>query len=504
MNKYTYFKILSVMLVSSLYVGCSDSFLELDNPNGITDQTFWQTEKDLESGLATVYKALSENSDGSYYQRTNPQLVEGRTENFTVATDVVGRYNIGTFISTMSDWQIATLYNWCYRGIFRANQVIHYSNQIKNIDENKKNQFVAEAKFLRALNYFNLANEWGAVPIVTTLAESSDDYFKPKSPIEEVWQQVATDLQEAAPHLPISYPADQAGRITNGAAIAFLGKAYLYQEKWDQAITEFEKLVLNEAKYGYDLMEDYAHNFDGLHENNKESIFEIQYSRLRPDVWGGKGATSTVIAQEIAGPKIGWQEIRPTKTLLEAFLKEKTAEGDFDPRATATIVWNYPGAMYYQKPFLELYADTAVWTKKYQNWWNENEGDYRSALNEHVMRYADVLLMLAEAYTMKGDVAKAAPLVQRIRNRAKLVNKESEMKAWTKEVMMKEIQHQRNLEFVREMLHWFDLRRWGLLEETLRLSKVEGWQNYSPKFQYYPIPESELNNNPALTQNDPW
>jgi hypothetical protein len=118
------------------------------------------------------------------------------------------------------------------------------------------------------------------------------------------------------------------------------------------------------------------------------------------------------------------------------------------------------------------------------------------------MRYADVLLMLAEAKTMQGKVSEAIPLVKRIRDRAKL--NDFSMAGWSKDQMMTEIMHQRNVEFAREGLHFFDLRRWGTLETVIKASHVGGYQLFTPKFSYYPIPQSELNNNPNMTQNSPW
>ncbi len=185
-------------------------------------------------------------------------------------------------------------------------------------------------------------------------------------------------------------------------------------------------------------------------------------------------------------------------------LQETTEGGDFDPRATATLAWNYPGCVFYQNGFDTTYESDAVWLRKNQNWWNTNEGDWKSELNEKGMRYSDVLLMLAEAYTMDGKISDAAPLVQRIRSRADLVDKETEMSGWNTNQMMDEIMHQRNVEFAREGLHFYDLRRWNKLEEVIKASQVEGYLNYTSKYEYYPIPESELENNPNMSQNGSW
>jgi len=508
-------RIINIFLTLSatflLLAGCED-FLTLDDPNRTTVVNFWNSEKDLEQGIAAVYKMLSEESDGSYYMRTNPQLVEGRSDNYTVSTDVIGRYEIGSYVNTISSNNSYQVWRAQYRGIFRANQVLYYAPGMEKVDAGKRNTMIAEAKFLRGLYYFHLVNEFGSVPIRSNLAETKEDYFVERSPVEDIWKQILTDWDEAEPVLPVKWDAAYAGRATRGAAIAFKGRAYLYQKEWNKAIAEYEKLVNNEATYGYALMEDYFHLWDGKHRNCKESIFEVQYSRNQGEVWGGRLATSTVYAQECAGGGLvgGWEEIIPTQYMLKNFTKELTVDGDFDPRALATIAWDYPGCIYYQRPFAELYegaigrGENPIKNRKNCNHWNLNEGDWRSDLNEIPMRYADVLLSLAEAYTMTGQVGKAVPLVNRIRSRANLVDKTDEMNGWNQDQMMEEIRHQRNVELNREYVRFFDLRRWGILEQIIKDSQKLGWNNFRPRYEYYPIPEIELNANHLITQNPAW
>jgi starch-binding outer membrane protein, SusD/RagB family len=487
---------------------CSESFLDLENPNKITSSTYWKTEADLEAGVASAYNSLVDDYNG-YWGVVALELKEGRTENFQIRNDVRGRFDVSTYQNTISTGETSNFYKGCYTGIFRCNQVIHFADQVEGISDQKKTELLAEAHFIRGIQYFVLAIDFGSVPIITDLAESKDDYFKEKSTLEQVWAQAISDLETAKAGLPVSWPEDQVGRATKGAAIGFLGRVHLYRKEWIQAISELGELVNNESQYGYGLMDNFADNFVLEHENNKESVFELQYSfEGGPDIWTSNPANksrSTFIAQECAPGEVGgWFELLPTQVLLDAMLEEKTEGGDFDPRATATLAWNYPGCVFYQRGFDTTYESGAIWLRKNQNWWNANEGDWKSELNEKGMRYSDVLLMLAEAYTMDGKISNAAPLVQRVRTRAKLVDKETEMSGWNASQMMEEIMHQRNVEFAREGLRFYDLRRWGKLEETIKASKVEGYMNYTSKYEYYPIPESELENNPNIFQNDSW
>ncbi|WP_035672862.1 RagB/SusD family nutrient uptake outer membrane protein [Flavobacterium sp. 83] len=491
----------------ALFSSCSDN-LELQNPSKVTTGSFWQTPEDLESGLATVYNVLVDNNNAGYWEIQAMQLKENRTENFVARNDVPGRYAVSSYKNTPSTSETTGMYKAMYIGIFRANQVINYAPQIKNIDETKRAQIVAEATFLRGLNYFNLVNEFGSVPIFTDLVKESADYFKEKSTEEEVWKQVIADFQAAATSpLPEIYPSALKGRVTKNTAIAYLGKSYLYLKDWAKAEEQFSKLVNNESANGFGLLDDYAQLFDGKHENSKESVFEIQFSRQGgATIWGGNPSErtrATTMAQELAPGEVGgWFELLPTKVLLDAMTKEKTADNNFDPRALATLAWNYPGSTYYNSDFATKFGANAIWIRKNQNWWNNDEGDWKSELNEYAMRYADVLLMLAEAKTMQGKVAEAIPLVKRIRDRAKLAA--ITMTGWNQTQMMDEIMHQRNIEFAREGIHWYDLRRWGTLEKVIKASQVGGYLNYSAKYNYFPIPESELNNNPKMTQNANW
>lgn len=487
---------------------CSDSFLKLDNPNKITTDNYWKTADELESAVATIYSVMIDDYQG-HYGTCNWELLEGKTENFSIRNDVRARYEISTFLNTASNGYASDLYKGCYVDIFRANQVIQ-SGGAMTIDDAVKNPLVAEAKFLRGLNYFFLATDFGSVPIITTVAASSSDYFTAKSPLEDVWQQAISDLEYAKNNLPAKWSSDKKGRATSGAAAAFLGRVYLYRGEYDKALSVLKSIVDNESIYGYGLQPNYAELFDGNHENGIEGVFEIQYSLSGgTSIWTSDPASrtrATFVAQECAPGEVGgWFELLATKVLRDSFLVEPAVDGGFDPRATATIAWDYPGCVYYTKNFNTTWPGQ-VWLRKNQNWWNANEGDWRSALNEYGMRYADVLLMLAEANTMGTtlDINSAAELVNRIRVRATLPDELTAMKAYSKDQMMAEIRHQRNLEFAREGLHFYDLKRWGLLQSTITNVQKLGYQNYSSKFDYYPIPENELNNNPKITQNDPW
>lgn len=498
-----------ILLLIFLISACAEE-LEQVNPNVLTEETFWQDEQDVLAGLAATYKNFRHPS-GGYWGVRGVQLSNGRGDDIFIRNDVRGLYQLSTFTNTPTTPEPSGLFFGFYMGIFRANQVIKNTPKA-DIPEEKKEEFVAEAKFLRALNYFNLAINFGDVPIITAVPENREDYFKAPSPEDSVWMQVRRDLQDAKEALPVSYPPEWVGRATKGAAIGYLGKAYLYIGKWSEAEDEFKLLVdasgNAQAPFNYDLLSNYEDNFLKEHDNNKESLFEI----LLQDVGGNNPwavdnadeALGVTTAQSFAPPEVsGWFGTFPTNKIFEEFQKEKTIEGDFDPRMYASIVWDYPGAMYYNRPISEFkfqFGKKAMF-RKYQNWRNDNEGVFISEINEKALRFADILLMYAEALTMQGKVTEAYPLVNRIRQRANLANLPN---GYSQDQMMDEIRHQRMIEFFREGLRFYDLKRWGLLEQEIANSDKEGREFFEPKHAYFPIPQNELNANPKMEQNRAW
>ncbi|AVR46990.1 RagB/SusD family nutrient uptake outer membrane protein [Christiangramia fulva] len=505
MKNYIYILFLAITLN-----GCTDD-LEQVNPNVITKESFWENESDVLSGLAATYKVLRDVNNG-YWGVRGIELTNGRGDDFFIRNDVRALYQLSTFTNDPTTGTPASMFAGFYTGIFRANQVIKNTPDA-DISEEKKAQLIAEAKFLRALNYFHLAINFGDVPIITHVPETREDYFVAKSPETEVWTQVENDLKEAKSNLPVNYPPEWVGRATKGAAIGYLGKAYLYQEKWPEAETEFALLAKPDgspkAPFNYDLLENYGDNFIAEYDNNKESLFGIQNQNVGgTNPWAGENANESqgvTTAQEFAPTEVGgWFEAFPTNKMFQEFQKEKTINGDFDPRMYASIVWDYPGATFYNKPFsdftLQFGFNSLI--KKYQNYQDDNEGIWISNINEKGLRFADILLMYAEALTMQGKVSEAYPLVNRIRNRANLPDLQEGL---SQEAFMAEIRHQRMVEFFREGLRFYDLKRWGLLEEEIMNSDKVGKEFFDlAKNEFFPIPQNELNTNPKMDQNPNW
>lgn len=504
----TYIFIL-IVLLSATY-GCNDELNQI-NPNVVTQENFWKTEDDVLSGLAATYKVLRDINNG-YWGVRGVELTNGRGDDFFIRNDVKALYELSTFTNSTSTETPGNIFTGCYTGIFRANQILDNIEGVEGISQEQKDTYIAEAKFLRALNYFHLVINFESVPIFTTVPQAREEYFVANSPESEVWGQVESDFKDAIAGLPVTHPEQWVGRATKGAATGYLGKAYLYQEKWEDAVNEFDALAtptgMPKDPYNYDLLADFEDNFIAENDNNVESLFEIQNQNVGgSDPWAGENADESqgvTTAQEFAPAEVaGWFEAFPTEKIFNEFQKEKTEDGDFDPRMYATLVWDYPGAMYYNRPFseFELQFGYSSMIRKYQNWRDNNEGIYISEINEKALRFADVLLMYAEALTMLGNPGEAAPLVNRIRNRANL----PDISGLGQTAMMDEIRHQRMIEFFREGFRFYDLKRWGLIGQEIENSDKVGKEFLTlPRHEYFPIPQGEINTNPEIEQNPDW
>jgi hypothetical protein len=284
----------------------------------------------------------------------------------------------------------------------------------------------------------------------------------------------------------------------------------------DYANAESTLVQLTSSPFSYQLMTNYGDNFLPTKENNQESLFEIQLGDVGgTNPWAGENANEAIgvtTAQEFAPAEVsGWFEVSPTDKLFNEFQLEKTTANDFDPRMYATLAWDYPGSVFYTQPFsnFALVFGYKSMFKKYQNYLQTNEltgasgvSDYTSSINERALRYDDVLLMIAEAVTMQSRPADAYAYVNQIRARALL----SPLAAGsTEDQMMAEIRHQRMIEFAREGQRFYDLKRWGLLQQEISNSDKIGKQFYvAGKHDLFPIPQSEMDANPLMKQNPLW
>jgi tetratricopeptide (TPR) repeat protein len=519
-NIYTYITIffsLSVVMTSCV----NDEDLEQADPNVETAASFWKTDDDALRGVNAAYGSLL--TDGTY-MRSTPLLLDLKGDDTRSNSPWGSMANVGRFNSNVTD---AAIYGWAYetyyQGIYRANQVLTNVPNINFTDEGLKNRILGQAYFLRGLFLFHAVNMFKKVPVPTTLAT-----FYPQKSEAEGWAQVIEDFKAAAELLPKSYDevsgvdagAAGKGRATKGAALGYLGKAYLFTKDFPNAKITFKQVIDLGV---YSLVANYRDNFTATNENNSESLFEVQFSREAGGVdlgWGGAPATGwgKTSARAITyGPRgFGFTDVQPTFALFNEFQLEKTVSNQVDPRLDATIFYNKPGGMQlYGKDFATQYAANPgdlndLFCRKYQNSDGNfaDEFDWRSGINERLLRYADILLMYAECLNETGDTPGAYTYIQMVRDRVNLPNLATVKPNMSQTQMKEQIGHERFLEFALEGHRFDDIRRWGWLQDEAKLAWLKSrdveFNSYVPGREFFPIPQLEKDNNPGTEQNDSY
>lgn len=347
----------------------------------------------------------------------------------------------------------------------------------------------AEAMAIRAFCYFELRRDYGEVPIVTNKVVNPGDAVKPKSTIAQVDNQIISDLTFAKENLPITWPAHP-GRATKGFAKTLLGKLYLYQQNWTLALAEFNDVM----GYGYALNNSYSDIFLQSGDNSSESIFEVQFLRLAGvnysnNYWESQGVRGTSTWD------LGWGFNVPTTNLISAY---ETG----DPRLAATVLYSGQSDGYGNILPTSPPLDQPYWNKKAYTLpseratFGENKNHWS---NIKLIRYADVLLMAAEAANESGQTSLATSLVNQVRARARAGNSSvlPDVTSSDQATVRNAIKHERRIELAMEGERFYDLVRWG------DASTVLGGLGYLPKNAYYPIPLTAIDQSGGVLIQNP-
>ena len=502
-----------------LSFGCNeDEFLELTNPNAITTDTFWQSERQFNSGLTTVYGALQFQTISGGLQVHEMILGDiGGTESW---------YRPFTFRNltyTDNTYYVTDKWDQLYIGIFRANQVIQF---IETADPeiftgDSKMQIEAQARCLRAFFYFQLVHTYGGAVLHTQVIEDNADFHKPFSSMEEVTNNlIIPDLEFAKENLPPTWSGKDLGRVTWGTATSLLGKVYLFDERWAEAAAEFKEVIDSGI---YELMPDIMDNFTHFNEFNAESIFEVSYSQeLNPGANGDfvddtpfiSGAEASNMATEFGQLNYGaFNTLLPTYYLHELFTNDEVDpdnsvnDGNLQSkRLSASICPRNGETMFYNLPIGERGGwgfGQSSYIKKYTNWYHADAEDTnrRSGINFRHIRLADVYLMYAEAVLeASGDVETAIDYIDLVRSRAGVITLRQYMEDLggqfpqmhiSKEVngnfplvepsvesVMTHLRRvERPLELCFEGHRWKDLVRWGIVDDVFQqLRSEEVWR----------------------------
>lgn len=485
-------------------LGCEKDLLDQSNPNTLTPDIFWQTEADATAAIIGAYSPMS----NVFYHGRIWYIVElNRSDEIANPGGIGG--GLSLFNANPSDGNYANAFAEPWKAIFRANLILQNVPNIE-MDATYKDNILGEAYFLRAINYFLLVNHFRNVPLVTEPAGSLAETQQGPADPNLVWAQIKADFTAAIPLLPTSWDDTNKGRIIKGAASAFLGKTHLYLEEWGEAASEFNRLI--GGTYGtFDLMPDYGDNFRESTENNMESLFEIQFDNT--GAWSAGWGADVPSTARFSSFDRDWSNYWINPFVLDLFLKETTNGGDIDPRAYETIVWDYPDAEYFDGRLfserfateLANYADNPTTVRRpvrAAKYIEPFSGEAAAAFftngnNKRIMRLADVLLMHAEAENeANGPTDDAYASINRVRARVDMPDIPDGL---SKEDFRQRVRDERVLELCNESQRPLDLQRWGMIpsrfvDNPLLRNQVV---NYVPGREYFPIPQLEIDTNPA-------
>lgn len=469
-NKYIAVTFLGLALSS-----CSDSFVQEDPDFVIDSESFFNSESDFQEALIGSYDLLQ----ATY---VNVMIGEMASDNTLAggesAVDVPGFQEIDDMRHTPVNQQLRDIWNWMYAGINRTNFMMEFKDKV---DFPNKNEILAQNRFLRAYYHFELVKFFGDIPLsedkrIQFGQETSID----RAPKSEVFDLIERDLRFAADNLP--YTQAEKGRITKGAALALLGKALLFQNKFGEASTVLEE-VINDGPY--DLVTDYNSIFESVGENNIESVFEIQYSDLEGAGFGclqcseGNVAVGFNGVRNYSGPLFdsGFSFNVPTQEAFDAY-------DPADIRRDVAILNINTWAEQTGATFVEGFEHTGFYNRKYiarQGDLNTGDANLTNPNNYRSIRFADVLLMAAEAFNRSGSGDEKARLyLNRVRHRAELSDITLSGSALTQAIW-----DERRLELMGEGHRFFDLVRTGEAA-----SKIPGFN--AGKHELFPIPSIEI------------
>ena len=403
-----------------------------------------------------------------------------------------------------------------YRGIARVNAVIKNVEIISEdlVSLETKQELLGQAYFLRGLMYFNLAVYFEEAPLITE-PQTLENAYIPKNTYAEITAQIVEDLKSAVDYLPPTQPNDLYGYATKGAALGLFARVQLYNKQYNG---QFGVLALTEQAMGlgYSLHPNYGELFTPENEKSNEIVFSIRFLR------GDDTSNGEIFSGTFAGsPKV---DQRPMPNLANDYyctdglpitsspLFNPTAERENrDPRATATIY--FTGDQFFVNPdrFLSN-SPTRYGMRKYIRNSADAEGNREFAEGSqdfYVIRYADILLMRAEALAETGDVSGATAMVNLVRDRVGMPLVEDVEGTVNQQQMIQIVRHERRVELALEGLRFMDLKRWGTVEEAFNRASSDPVGPYNPvyrggKSEVFPIPQSEIDVNPNLVQHPDW
>jgi starch-binding outer membrane protein, SusD/RagB family len=491
-----------LLLVIIFFTQCKKSLLvETPTIPIVTIDNYYKTEAEIVTAVNAVYTPLSAIYSGSAWH-LGDIMSDDADLGGGGGGDGAETAELDNFSMTSFNPIVQIMWAQCYFGILRSNLVVERTPLVAVMNPAIRSRSIGEAKFLRALYYFHLVRLYGDVPLYTNAITANESYVIPRSPKAQVYAQIITDLKSAETLLPNTTTGDDKGRATAGAAKGLLASVYLTLGDKVNAAAKAKEIIDNAATYGYGLWTDYADNFKLTTENGKESLFEVQYRSGGGtfSIYGAGTGINTFYGPRFQGvvPEGGYGFTVPTRNFVDQYEKTGATYNTIIDKRRNRSIW-IPGDTYgtYVQPTSLVGSPFGFNTKKYFISVDDPLGDagqWRSALNVPIMRFAEVLLIHAEA----AGPSVGKPSVDLVRARAGLAPMPAGLSdaAWL-DAMYKE----RRLELGFEMHRWYDLLRHPNANYFITTMTAAGKTNISAKHRYMPIPQGERDKNANLTQN---
>ena len=477
---------IALTLAALGFSGCAEEVFDRKPKVVITQENFFQTEEHAVLATNAVYNMLRswEVHVFSYIGLTD--IASDDADKGSFPADAFFLQELDDFTHTPSNLAPQTVWGGYYTGIYRANLALDNIPDIE-MDANLKTRLMGECKFLRAYFYFNLVRWFGDIPLITRTL-GADEFLQERRPVAEVYAQIEQDLLDAIAGLPAKYASADLGRATKGAAQALLAKVYLTEKDY----VNTEKYALDVINSGlYALYPDYGKLFQPIGENSSESIFEVQAAAFEA---GGGGSQYNEVQGVRGMPNLGWGFNRPSDNLVAAYEPG-------DPRRDATIL--YVGEILpdgsdvvHDNPDIigERYNQKA-WVPQHPGGNGNGNGNIR------LIRYADVLLMAAEALNENDKPAQALVYLNMVRARARKNNPNilPDVTVTNKDQLRTRIWNERRVELALEQQRWFDLCRQGRVAQVMQ---AVGKNFVTNKNELWPIPQKDIDlSQGTLTQN---
>ena len=483
------YRIMKKLIVSFLCLGffaCNNDFLEVPREGQLPAEEFFVNQQDAVEAVNQIYAHQIVFDLAGFPYMAIFQLTSDDSDKGSNPGDAAFLNDYVNFTFDASAFSINDYWTGQFRGVNYANQVLTNVPPI-TMNEDLKARLLAEAKFFRAYHYFNLVRVFGGVPIYEGLPEGAIEerqYNIPRNTVDEVYNLIISDFTEAAEDLPISYPISETGRATKGAATGFLAKVALYRQDFALALAATDEM----AGFGYDLFPDYYQLFRPENEYNVESVFEIQSTAD-----GNCQAASQYGQVQGVRGQYGFGFNSPTEDLVNAYEEGDVREdasilfvGETTPEGDLITAGNDPSnpIRYSQKAYVRE-ADH-----------QRNNCNQNADINIKILRYAEILLINAEANNELGNTAAGLDNLNQVRRRAGL----DDVAFTDQEELRQAIWRERRVELALEGDRFFDLVRQGRAAEVLSAS---GTQFTAGVNEIFPIPANQISLSQGVLEQNP-